>query len=49
MQSLIALWHCVTGPSGGNQAPEINASAGLAAVALLVSVAAVAYRQAQKQ
>ncbi len=45
----IFVWHCVGGgsgdPGGPKGAPEINAASGVAAVALLLSIGAIVYRQ----
>lgn len=40
-----AVFNCVTAPPGPTPAPEINIHTGAAAVALLVCVTLIAYRQ----
>ncbi|MFT3731945.1 MAG: hypothetical protein QM780_11085 [Hyphomicrobium sp.] len=49
----IVVWHCVGGgsgdPGGPQPAPEINAAGSVAAIALLLSVGAIIYRQMQEQ
>ncbi|MET1045540.1 MAG: hypothetical protein ABWX70_02390 [Hyphomicrobium sp.] len=47
------VWHCVGGggsnPGGPQPAPEIDATSGVTALALLLCVAAIIYRQLQLQ
>ncbi len=45
----IAIWNCIPDPGGPKPAPEINAASGVAAVALLLSIGAMVYRQMQEQ
>jgi hypothetical protein len=44
-----AVFNCVGDPGGPTPAPEINAASGLAAVALLLSIGAMLYRQRQEE
>jgi hypothetical protein len=44
------IWDCVPGnPGGPNPAPEINAANSVVAIALLLSIAAIAYRRLQQE
>lgn len=49
----IVIWHCVGGgtgdPGGPKPAPEINAASSIAAIALLLSIGAIVYRQLQER
>lgn len=50
---VIAVWHCVGGgsgnPGGPAGAPEINAASSVAAIALLLSIGAIVYRELQER
>jgi hypothetical protein len=50
LDCFIAVFNCLpSSPSGPQGAPEINAASGVSALALLLCVAAVVYRQNQQK